>query len=650
MKTKILLTVFLSVIFLGRISFAQDFTVYEAEESSFYKAAVEIEHAGFSGSGYVNFDNEPGGYIELIFTMQEEARQNIIVYYANGSGSNRLMEFDINGTLDTADFNSTTEWTNWQTQTIKLDLLSGRNSLRMTSISSDGGPNIDKIEIYGQPGAKLYSLQIIVIGQGNVSITPADSIFEEGTNITLEAVSESPWYFSGWQGDLTSSYNPFSFVIDANTNLIAEFKDATDSMIIHEDTPVGFASVSADNQDGTTGGYGGEVINVYSGSELKEILDSRRDPSFSNNYDPLIVIVNDTLRYTEDEMMNVEETYDLTIFGKGNNAVIEGFGLNITESHNIIVRNIEFRDCPDDAINVQGSLTHHVCIDHCTFSDSPDVDYDAVRHDGLVDIKRGANYVTVSWNHFYNHHKTCLLGHNDANGDQDIGRLKVTYHHNWFEGTRERMPRVRFGEVHVFNNFYDNRSGRMNYAIASTMDAKVVVEGNYFLNVDEPTHSGYGNSGPGEIIEFNNYYENCGTPEVYGSAFNPSDYYSFSVTDPLLVKDSLVNYTGNGKIDSVITNVENDNTIISGGFILYQNYPNPFNPTTTIRYYVPFRSEVNLYIYDINGRLVENQDKFIKDKGIHLFKFTGENLSSGVYFCTIITKTFQNTIKMLLIK
>ena len=68
---------------------------------------------------------------------------------------------------------------------------------------------------------------------------------------------------------------------------------------------------------------------------------------------------------------------------------------------------------------------------------------------------RLVDYVTVSWNHTHDHTKNMLLGHDDGNGAQDIGRLKVTYHHNWFDGTRQRNPRVRFGEpVHVYNNYY----------------------------------------------------------------------------------------------------------------------------------------------------------------------------------------------------
>ena len=70
----------------------------------------------------------------------------------------------------------------------------------------------------------------------------------------------------------------------------------------------------------------------------------------------------------------------------------------------------------------------------------------------------------------------------------------MTYHHNWFDDCDQRNPRVRFGNpVHVFNNYYSNIR---DYAIASTEDAGVLVEGNYFENVEDPFHQGQADSGP----------------------------------------------------------------------------------------------------------------------------------------------------------
>ena len=324
---------------------------------------------------------------------------------------------------------------------------------------------------------------------------------------------------------------------------------------------VGFAAAAEDanSLSTTTGGQGGETIVVTTGEDLNIILKGRRDKHFDQNFPPLIIVLEGTLFFPESRMMEIKETYDLSILGAGADAVIEGFGLNIDKSHNIIIQNIEFRDCPDDAINIQGTESHHIWIDHCTFSDSPDIDIEGQRHDGLLDIKRGASYVTVSWNHFYNHRKTCLLGHSDNNGAVDIGRLKVTYHHNWFDNTHSRHPRVRFSECHVFNNYYDNSLGGMSYGIASTQQAKVVVEANYFQNVRHPMYCGYGSSSPGDILEFDNIYDNSGLPETRGDAFDPSVYYYYVPDNPFDIPSLVMAGAGVGKINISFTFLNGSN-------------------------------------------------------------------------------------------
>lgn len=312
---------------------------------------------------------------------------------------------------------------------------------------------------------------------------------------------------------------------------------------------VGFAVVDANGLSTTTGGHDGDVVVVTTGEQLDAIMQEKKDPNFIHSYPPLTIIIEGTLTFHDKEMIDVNEMCNLSIFGAGTDAVIEGFGLNIKNSYNIIVRNIEFRDCPVDAINIEGTQTHHIWIDHCTFSDSPDVDFGASRQDGLLDIRKGASYITISWNHFYNHRKTCLLGHSDNNEEQDKGRLKVTYHHNWFDNTYSRHPRVRFGQCHVFNNYYDNSKGGMSYGIASTQQAEVVVEANFFKNVKHPMFSGYGSSGPGDIVEFNNIYENCGVPETWGDAFVPGLYYSYIPDDPADVPLLVTTLAGTGIIE-----------------------------------------------------------------------------------------------------
>ena len=188
----------------------------------------------------------------------------------------------------------------------------------------------------------------------------------------------------------------------------------------------------------------------------------------------------------------------------------------------MIVRNLIFSNADDDSVNI-GQNSHHIWIDHNDFLPAAD---------GSVDIVRGADYVTVSWNHFRGTDKTMLISHSDSNASEDTGHLKVTIHHNYFDGSVQRHPRVRFGEpVHVYNNYYRSVS---LYGVASTMNAGVYVEANYFSNVPYPCYSasGYADSGPGRLVSVNNVLVGSGTCETNGTVVDPHTYYSYPVDPP----------------------------------------------------------------------------------------------------------------------
>jgi pectate lyase len=395
------------------------------------------------------------------------------------------------------------------------------------------------------PNAPQCAVVCRAVGAGKISVEPDSPAVSAGQLVTLTAEPNEGWDFVRWAGDVNGVENPISTAAQSDLHAVALFANADPNA--GADEPVGFAAVPYESLSTTTGGLGGEVVVVTTGEQLRDVLLARKDSKFNKDYPALNVVVLGKLTFDEDEMVDVKETYNVSIIGAGPDAVIEGFGLHIYKSFNIIVRNIEFRDCPDDAIGIEAPTVHHIWIDHCTLSDWPDIDPAGARHDGLVDIKHGAWFITVSWNHFANHHKTCLLGHSDNNAAEDAGRLKVTYHHNWFDNTYSRHPRVRFGECHVFNNYYDNSAGGMDYGIASTEEADLVVEANYFRGVAHPTHCGYEDSGPGDLVEFNNVYDRCGPPETRGAAFDPTLYYRYVPDDPQAVPALLIATAGAGK-------------------------------------------------------------------------------------------------------
>ncbi|MEU4448750.1 right-handed parallel beta-helix repeat-containing protein [Actinosynnema sp. NPDC050801] len=242
---------------------------------------------------------------------------------------------------------------------------------------------------------------------------------------------------------------------------------------------------------GTSGGSGGGTVTV---SDATAFINAAKSTTTQT------IRVSGTI--TLSSMTKVAS--NKTIIGVGSGATIAGHGLNVANASNVIIRNLNFRDWKDDAINVQYST--RVWIDHNSLRNG---------YDGAIDIKRASDCVTVSWNKISAHDKSMLLGHSDDNGSEDRGKLRVSYHHNWFDGTNQRHPRVRFGNpVHVYNNYY---GGVTSYGVASTEEAGVLVECNYFENTRDPFHRGEGSSDPANLVARNNHMVNSGSGDQGGS-------------------------------------------------------------------------------------------------------------------------------------
>ncbi|GIF23456.1 pectate lyase [Actinoplanes tereljensis] len=286
-----------------------------------------------------------------------------------------------------------------------------------------------------------------------------------------------------------------------------------------ESSPVGFAGLNG----GTAGGAKGTVVTVTTAAALKTALTST---------------TSQTVKISG--MITIAGMYTVasnkTVLGSGASSGITGGGLNLSGVKNVIIRNLVFKNASDDSINVQSGTTN-VWIDHNDLSNG---------YDGLIDIKRGSDFITVSWNHLHDHDKSMLLGHDDANGAQDIGHLRVTYVHNWFDGTNQRHPRVRFGNpVHVLNNYYSNIG---SYGVGSAMNAGVFVERNYFENVAKPTITTVAESDPGNLKVLNNYKVNSGTEETRNPGSVAAIPYSYTPEANNTVKATVTAGAGTGKL------------------------------------------------------------------------------------------------------
>jgi pectate lyase len=283
---------------------------------------------------------------------------------------------------------------------------------------------------------------------------------------------------------------------------------------------VGFARVNADGVPSTTGGAGGAVHSINSFDALVSVLDN------GDNDAPKIIEIFGIV--SGSGMISVGS--NTTVLGVGPEPTISGFGFSASNEQNIIIANLNFTNGDDSALRLTDG-THHVWVHHNDFSF-----YD----DDAIEIRQGASYVTIAWNHFHNQNKVVLTGHSDHNAGQDVGRLKVTYHHNWFDATTQRHPLVRFGEAHVFNNFYDDVD---LYGVGSTLEADVLAQANFFGGVPKPISRGpsvMGNLDEGDVVECDNIYVDSGSAEVRGSAFDPAAFYSYTLNDAEDVPDIVV--------------------------------------------------------------------------------------------------------------
>lgn len=181
------------------------------------------------------------------------------------------------------------------------------------------------------------------------------------------------------------------------------------------------------------------------------------------------------------DMNGKDVSAGVTIEGVGNDAVADGWGIRLKGARYAEVSNIGFFNCSSgegDNVGLQQD-NEHVWVHNCDmFYGNAGSDADQVKGDGALDCKK-SNYVTFSYNHFWDNGKCNLLGLSEGGPD----KYYITYHHNWYDHSDSRHPRVRYYSAHVYNNYYD---GNAKYGVGSTLGSSVFVENNYFRNTNKP--------------------------------------------------------------------------------------------------------------------------------------------------------------------
>jgi pectate lyase len=299
---------------------------------------------------------------------------------------------------------------------------------------------------------------------------------------------------------------------------------------------IGFATESG----GTKGGAGGETVVAATAAEFIAAATSDK---------PRIIRVSGTLDLGE---KSVNLASNKTILGEGRDAGFVGH-IAMQGVTNIIIRNLTFTNAKGVGQGVGGGdgmtthSSHHIWVDHCTFGDCAD---------GQFDITHGSDFITVSWCKFHytdeknDHRLSMLIGNKDNLAAEDSGKLHVTLHHNWIgKLVKDRTPRVRFGQVHVFNTYFapsaDNGS-----CIGVGVDARVLLESSHFDGAKYPWKSrseGGEKAGRLQVNDdiIHDFPKKPKLMETSTETFKPP--YAYTLAPANTVKETVTKYAGAGQ-------------------------------------------------------------------------------------------------------
>lgn len=354
---------------------------------------------------------------------------------------------------------------------------------------------------------------------GSVTSSAKNGSLEEGTEISLKASANSGWKFECWTDGNTSAERKIT--LSEATYLMAHFipenYTAPASLI-------GYASVTTDNGDSytITGGAGASSENIVTVSSYDELI-AKKELLASDM--PAIFTIKGKISTAgqSNPLLSVKLTVgsNTTIYG---DTTEQGRLQNIelcVEGENVIIRNMMLgeviswdgytRSGADDALSLNGAT--HVWIDHCEFQShltphdldgneitsssayySYNDDWKKDFYDGLLDIKNGSTWITVSNCYFHDHWKAVLCASGDEKPDTNTttgatdADMRVTFSGNYFKNINARMPLFRYGKGHILNTYFDaGTQSDSASCINVRAGSELYIEGNNFANFTKTT-------------------------------------------------------------------------------------------------------------------------------------------------------------------
>lgn len=583
---------------------------------------IDSAAAGYTGVGYANITDGMEIGMSWSFTVPAAGTYSFYCRYALGGAdmTSRDAQIIINNQLpeDTIKFpHISSLWSDWESSdTVEVLLEEGINTIRLSSITHKGLPNIDYFHVFGtaiDPAqcvpAYTFNISSNNMEAGSVGYDPEQFLYESGTVITVEADANPGYFFHSWSGEESSTDNPFIFELKENTNLEALFYPEGTEM---EGDAIGYATVQHDN--GTPylliGGALGDTVQATTTEELKSYLEDDL---------PRVVILASQLSGTASTEIKIGS--NKTLLGR-TNAHIQGMRVTMENARNVVIKDVRFSEVIRfDEIEIN-SNTRNVWIDHCEFY--TDLDHDIDYYDGLLDIKNQARFLTFSWSKFHDHQKCILI----SSGDTQLGDsvIRATFHHNHFYDANSRLPSIRFGKAHIFNNYYKNISTGVN----TRMNACVKVENNYF----EDAGTGVGmlySPAPGAVELINNTFINTSYSEEPACFLDvPYEYTAFlddTEDVPQLVSDSA---GPRYPVIDAIPSVKSDISSLS-------LYPNPANDILIMQFMNSESQQVSISIINMLGKETVIEKSRTIYPGWNKMDINTNNLPKGIYLVKMET-------------
>lgn len=338
-----------------------------------------------------------------------------------------------------------------------------------------------------------------------------------------------------------------------------------------------------DNSGGSSGGGGGTTPSFptpsFNTQDHNKPIGFGKDITGSNDAGTFVTVTNQSgliaaLEGTDQKTIYVKGTINFnglitingaknkTIYGLPGAKFLNASGrdtksltgiLELYNCSNIIIRNITFKGAGAYDINGNDNLhlnySRNIWIDHCHFLDGVD---------GNLDCTSGSDNICVTWCRFGydidpkaggetdDHRFSNLWGNGDTESAKDAGKLQTTFANCWWdEGCVRRMPRVRFGKVHILNCLYSSNTA--HDFVGGGYRSNIYIEKCAFTNTEANAWLSYTSS---EYPDYNYQITSCvGASDVIGAKGTYTQFvptYSYDSYDASQVESTLKSSNGAG--------------------------------------------------------------------------------------------------------